>query len=438
MPVFAISALVGIITGLWVPVFPSAFYWPLAILISGSLAWWLVGPWLLVAIAALGAASLHAHWYLDKLLPASLVRQDIVVEGVVVDLPRKTEFTTSFMLRLIPDPAYAAFPRYILLQTYAPEPAPAAGERWIFKVRLKRPVSSVNSSGFDFESWLLANHIHARGYVRRSEINHRVAVAGSRTQILRFRNRLRGKLQSVLAASPVLPLITGISIGVKDGISAETWKILRDSGTSHLVAISGLHVGLIAMACWWPARLVGWLLHCLGLIAEPMVVARLCIFLATCTYAMLAGFSIPTTRASIMVIVVLLLATFQRQHQASGVLSAALLIVLLLDPLSVLTPGFWLSFLAVALLYTFLAHDGPQDNQQASMLMKVLRNICFVLRQSGKAQLLLSAGLALPGLFFFAQLSLIAPLANLVAVPLIYSLDTASNTGGATAAYIAL
>jgi competence protein ComEC len=418
MPVFAISALVGIITGLWVPVFPSAFYWPLAILISGSLAWWLVGPWLLVAIAALGAASLHAHWYYDKLLPASLVRQDIVVEGVVADLPRKTEFTTSFMLRLIPDPAYAAFPRYILLQTYAPEPAPVAGERWIFKVRLKRPVSSVNSQGFDFETWLLANDIHARGYVRSSTINHRVAVAGKHTQILRFRNKLRGKLQSALVSSPVLPLISGISLGVRDQISAETWQILRDSGTSHLVAISGLHIGLIAMACWWPGRLLGWLLHCMGLVPQPLVVARCCVFLATCAYGSLAGFSIPTTRASIMVIVVLLLATFQRQHRASGVLSTALLIVLALDPLSVLAPGFWLSFLAVALLYTFLGRDWPRCDQDASVLMKVLFNAGVALRQSGKSQLLLSAGLALPSLFFFAQLSLIAPLANLVAVPL--------------------
>ena len=418
MPVFAISALVGIITGLWVPVFSSALYWPITMLICGSLAWWLAGPPLLVVIVALGAASLQGHWFLESRLPASIVGQDIVVEGVVADLPRVTESTRSFMLRVVQGPSYGGFPQHILLRIYAAEPAPVAGERWVFKVRLKPPISSVNTNGFDFETWLLANHIHARGYVRSSEINRRVARAGSHTQILRLRNRLRGKLQSALDSSPVLPLITGISIGVRDGISAETWQILRASGTSHLVAISGLHVGLIAMACWWPGRLLGWLLHCIGLVAEPMVVARCCVFLGTCTYGLLAGFSIPTIRASIMVIVVLLLATFQRQRQASGVLSVALLVVLALDPLSVLAPGFWLSFLAVALLYTFLGRDWPRCDQDASVPIKFFRKLGFVLRQSGKSQLLLSAGLALPCLFFFAQLSLIAPLANLVAVPL--------------------
>ena len=93
MPVFAISALVGIITGLWVPVFSSGLYWPLTMLIGGSLAWWLAGQPLLVVLVALGAASLQGHWFLENRLPASLVGQDIVVEGVVEPVARHSHQT---------------------------------------------------------------------------------------------------------------------------------------------------------------------------------------------------------------------------------------------------------------------------------------------------------------------------------------------------------
>jgi len=418
MPAFAVFALVGVIAGLWVPIFPSAAYWPVAMLLCVSLAWWFAGVRLAVAMLAFTLASLRGHWYLENGLPQLLVGKDILVEGVVADLPKVTEYSTSFLFRLAPGPTPAAFPQFLRLRIYASEPSPRAGERWRFKVRLKQPLSSANSGGAGYESWLLANNIHARGYVRDSVLNLRVAEAGRHTRILRIRSELRDTLERLLPDNPALPLLTGISIGARDGISPSSWRILRASGTGHLVAISGLHIGLIALASWWPGRLLGWFLHTLRLVANPLGVARICVLFAGCAYALLAGFSVPTVRASIMVAVVLSLATMQRQRLPRGVVATALLAVLAITPLSVLTAGFWLSFIAVTLLYTFFSDAGNPAVGPRGRLARIGIGVGVAVRRACQSQLLLSVGLALPSLLFFGQVSLISPLANLVAIPL--------------------
>ena len=418
MPAIAISALVGAIAGLWVPVFSTGAFWPVTMLLSSSLVWWLAGRPLFVAIIAFALASLHGHWYLEYALPESLVGQDLSVDGVVVDLPHVSEKSTGFLFRVETDPVHNAFPALLALRTYAAQPSPKAGERWRLKVRLKRSVSMANLGGLDYESWLFARHVHARGYVRNSTINRRLAESTRDTVLLRFRSDLRDTLEHVLENNPALPLITGISIGARDGITRETWRILRDSGTGHLIAISGLHIGLIGLACWWPGRLLGWLMQCIGVIRFPLVVARSCVLLGSCSYAMLAGFSIPTMRASVLMTVVVLLALMHRRRVTSDVLAVSLLVVLVIDPLSVLAVGFWLSFIAVALLYAFLNDAREDHDEQAGWHNNLWLKYAVAVRRVCSSQLLLCVGLALPGLLFFSQVSLIAPLANLVAVPL--------------------
>ena len=174
MPVLAVSALVGAAVGLWLPVFESGFCWPLALVVLGPVAWWLFGPGVLMALFALTLSGLQCHGYREMLLPELLGGQDIVVRGIVADLPRDDGDSVSFSFRVLQDDLLRSFPRRITLTIYTAEPRPKAGESWQFLARLKRPLATVNRDSFDREVWNLWNHIHARGYVRSSPLNRRL------------------------------------------------------------------------------------------------------------------------------------------------------------------------------------------------------------------------------------------------------------------------
>ncbi len=192
-------------------------------------------------------------------------------------------------------------------------------------------------------------------------------------------------------------------MGDRRGIDADDWKVLTRTGTSHLMAISGLHIGLVAGLVFALVRMFVSLLSARFLLYAPAVMpAAIAAILAAAIYAMLAGFSIPTQRAFIMVTVIMLGILFRRSYMSSSVLALALLVILLYDPLAVLDAGFWLSFSAVAvIMYVLTGRVG-----QVSRLW-----------QWGQVQWFIALGMLPLMLVLFQQLSLVAPLANLIAVP---------------------
>ena len=418
MPVLAVYALAGAGTGLWLPVFNTALYWPIAAILIMPVAWWLCGRGVMTALVAMTISSLQCHWYQDLLLPDSLVQVDIAVRGVVADFPRSEGDSVAFPLRLIPDYSESQFPETLQLRIYTNELQPQAGERWEFLVRLKRPAGTVNLAGFDRESWALRNHIHANGYVRESKLNRRVHERGPGFEALQLRNTVRQRIDEALAGHLMSPLIQGITIAARQSIDAGTWKILRDSGTSHLVAISGLHVTLVAVFLWYPGRLAGVILSSIGLLADALLPARVLAISGALVYGALADFSTPTLRACLMVAAILLIGWFGRNRSSGvSVLSAALLCMLLANPLTLLSPGFWLSFLAVALLYTCVIQSVDFSSTDACATTSRLAVIKQFITANLHTQFVLGVGLALPSLVFFSQLSVIAFIANLVAIP---------------------
>jgi competence protein ComEC len=205
----------------------------------------------------------------------------------------------------------------------------------------------------------------------------------------------------------------GITVGARDSITATHWELFRATGTSHLMAISGLHIGMIAMSMWYFGLVSAWFAGLLGLSLNARRLAGWLAVSVALLYALLAGFTLPTERALTMVLLVFTLSSYHRYVNRPATLAFALLLVVLADPLAVLLAGFWLSFAAVALLFLcFTQHSTTEQatfNLQQSLLART--------KQSLWAQWVLGCGLALPVCLFFGQVSLIAPLANLIAVP---------------------
>ena len=193
-----------------------------------------------------------------------------------------------------------------------------------------------------------------------------------------------------------------LTIGDRSRVDAGQWAVLRETGTSHLMAISGLHISLVAGLVFLLSRRC-WSLF--GGLAEALPAGRaaaLPALLAALIYAALAGFSLPTQRALIMICVAMLALFLGKQTRPLNVLCLAMLAVLAVDPLAVLSAGWWLSFSAVSLiLYASGGHIGGQS----------------LWRRLGYVHLMLAVGLLPVLLLSFQQASLVAPVANLVAVP---------------------
>jgi competence protein ComEC len=379
----------------------------LLVLLARRLLWrWLPLPSLL--LLGFCYAALHASWGLSQQLPQRYASIDLLATGRVLSLPVEQERRSRFEFQLESlqqGEELIPFQAKIRLSWYDKDrPELRAGELWQLQVRLKRPHGFANPAGFDYQSWLWQQGIRATGYVRRSELNQRLGPGSAWPPWLSGRQQLAERLQAALApeAGPAAVLLAALTLGERTGFSPEQWQVFRQTGTNHLVAISGLHVGMVAglllLLCSWLWRRSAWL--CLRL-AAPRAGALAALLGAT-FYAAMAGFSIPTQRALIMLMALLLPLLLGRQQRPWQGLGLALILVLLLDPKAVLAPGFILSFAAVAAILWALALRSTDQ----SRLWSLLRMQFAVLLAISPLLILL-----------FNQASLLAFPVNLLAVP---------------------
>lgn len=374
------------------------------LLALGALRW---SGWPLAFWVGVAWFSWHAGLRLADSLSTRLAGVDLTVSGTVASIPQTQGRVTRF--EFIPDrnqeaATAAALPRRLRLAWYGAHPPLAAGERWRLRLRLKPPRGFLNPGGFDFEGWLFQRGLGATGYVRDHPANGRLGpAAGPRHALQRLRQRLHDTLATALADSPRRGLLTALALGERGAISSEQWAVLRHTGTSHLVAISGLHLGLVAGLCFAICRRAWAWSGLVRLGAAQQAAAWLTLPLAA-LYAGLAGFSVPTQRALVMVGVVLVALLLRRALAPGRALVLALAGVLLLDPLAPGAAGFWLSFGAVAVILYTVAWRQPGGGRGWRWVW---------------IQLALGLGLAPLLVVAFQQVPLIAPLANLVAVPLV-------------------
>ena len=400
---------------------PKEWVWLLVMIIPLAFAFKTLRPFFFIIIGFLYSV-LIAHDKIASQISPELEGQDLLVTGIVAEIPDKTVERTRFLLKITDlselnktatNPVLSSpvqrLPHYIQLSWYKSAPAMAVGQQWQLVVRLKRPHGFMNPGGFDYEAWLYQQDIHATGYVRNNReaqsLNHLLGMDDSvRSRLYQLRERLSQDISAQLSENLAAGLIAALVVGDRQMIDPEQWRVLTTTGTNHLMAISGLHIGLVAglifflMGRVW-RRIPGAALY----IATPKAAAVAAI-LAGFGYAALAGFALPTQRALIMVTVAMLAVWLQRPLIPSQVLSIALLAVLLYDPSAVISGSFWLSFAAVAIIFYTMTGRLPT----AGWWWKW-----------GRIQWVIAIGLAPILLFWFQQVPLVSPLANLLAVPLV-------------------
>lgn len=341
---------------------------------------------------------------LDQGLPTATERQTAVVEGVVRTIPQPVDhgFRFDFDIEQTLQPDDLSLPSRVRLSWYDRGVSPKAGERWQLRVKLKPPHGMLNPGSLDYEQWLFAQGIRAVGYVAKSPGNRRLDAGDNRYSFEIWRQALYDRLSATLNDEPAAGIIKALVMGVDDDITPIQWDVLRRTGTTHLVAISGSHIGLVAGFVFFVIRRM-W--SRLGIMRwSPPTVAAVCAFAAALFYSALADFAIPTQRAMIMIGIVMGAVIGQRHLNSFHVLATALLAVVLYDPLTVLSAGFWLSFTAVALILFAVSYRRGEIGGWRAMM---------------RVNWATSLGLAPLLLLFFQQVSIISPIANLFAVPVI-------------------
>jgi len=425
-----------------------------AIVLVGILAlcsmyrrYWVLSCWLIGSVY--GAC--YGHWVLHQQLPEAVDNQSFTIVGVVDGLPVRMANRQRFSVRLeridLPSavPSWPMLGERLQLSWYNSTVPVLPGQRWQLTVKLRRPRGLVNPAGFDYQVHLLRRDIVATGYVKASPENTlytRECLSRVWVDCVRYsiRQRLLPQIHQPVhhlhtnpltfdGSSSARALLLALAIGDRSALSDDQWQLLRDTGTIHLMAISGLHIGLAAaigfylgllgVRLWQYGRplsgTVYWLPACLSISAAFF-------------YSLLAGMTLPTQRALIMVVVFYALPLCGRQPRPWWVFSSALLGVSLNDPLAVTATGFWLSFLAVAiLLYTFSGvRKLPLYREPVDIIGDVdsaganhHRFSLLSTRLWGwlRAQWVITLGLLIPGVWLLQGVSVSAPVANLIAIP---------------------
>ena len=345
-------------------------------------------------------ASIFAYYQLSAQLPPALEGKPINVEGIISSLPEQNDQHASFELAITQ--ADEKLPRKIKLAWYYPHQKIFVGETWRFCVTLKRPHATFNEGGQDYERWLFYEGIGALGSVCDKRQSPERISSSVYTFVDYWRQIIGDTLTKRYGDNINTVLLKALTVGDDSAISPELWDIFRITGTTHLIVISGSHIALVAGLIYW-FTLKLWTYFNL-LRYSPYRVAALVSLLFAILYASLAGFVVPTKRAVIMLGIVMIASVLQRQLSHAQSIAIALLLILVANPLALLSIGFWLSFMAVALiLYRIVARLKAAPNWRNAL----------------DIQFTVSIGLSPLLLLYFAQISLIAPFVNFLAVPIV-------------------
>lgn len=350
-------------------------------------------------------ALFRAELMLSDNLTRNLEGVQLQVEGRVVSLPvnRGTVVRFDFKPDVMTDGRGNEVdnPGLIRLNWYRTYPEIIPGEKWRLFVKLKRPWGFKNPGGFDYEGFLFRENIGATGYVIGRLPANRLGPP-DRLYIGRLRYQIRETLARILEDKPVNSLIIALVTGDRSAITPSQWEVLTKTGTSHLLAISGLHIGLVAGLVFLITRRLWPVLGVMSYRYAGPRVAAVCAVSVAVFYSALAGFSVPTQRAMMMLGCVMLLLCMNKATRPSSIIALVLLLVLIIDPFSVMSAGFWLSFCAIIIIL---------------FGMTCRKGVNTLWWRWARVQYIIAAGLTPVLVLWFQQVPLLSVPANLIAVP---------------------
>jgi competence protein ComEC len=399
------------------------------------------------ALAGFAACGWRAERFLARGLDPALEGRDVIVTGIVAAMPQQHEAGLRFRLEVESATAGGVPVRLVPLLSLgwyggvAPAgsglvelqrlPAPVrAGERWQLAVRVKAPHGNSNPHGFDYELWLWEQGVQATGSVRagpRDPPAQRLAVTW-RHPVERWRQEVRDAVYAQVPDRPIAGVLAALAVGDQNAIERADWDVFRATGVAHLMSISGLHITMFA---WLAALVTGALWRrspraCLAWPAQHAALAGGAVLAAA--YALFSGWGVPAQRTVLMLATVTLLRLSGRHWPWPIVWLLAAAVVVTADPWALLQPGFWLSFVAVGVLFA----SEPASRAApavATPLARLARATAAALRE----QWVVTLALTPLTLLLFGQASLVGLLANAVAIPWVTLVVTPLAIAGAAA-----
>ena len=387
----------------------------------------------------------YAESRLSNILAQELEGKELALEGRVVALPQSSSVGAKFAFEIdhivSGKEQISIFPKKIYLnwqpawrsQQAIPEIIP--GQRWKFKVKLKRPYGSLNPYNFDFERWSFHQDFGASGSVRSGELL-KIRDIGLTEFELRMEVARWGLRQKIKALLPhdarYAGVIIALVMGDQNAIEQDDWRIFNATGIGHLISISGLHVTMLAGMGASFAALI-WRRRTLPLIIPVSKVAAASGLITAFIYAWLAGFQIPAQRTMYMVGVVAFALWTGRNPRSFDIWWWALAFVMLVDPMAPYTPGFWLSFGAVAaILYAMKDSSGLLGIPTGKELELDWSNrVMQAMREACRVQAVVTIALLPFTLYWFYQVSVVSPIANAFAIPIVSYIVTPLAIAGA-------
>ncbi len=364
------------------------------------------------AIAGFYWSATMGHWSLAHALADTWEGQDIELSGVIADMTQPAERGVRFVFDVekVYSPGAEVPPR-ISLTWYqsgdsAQFPVLHAGQRWRLSARLRRPHGNANPGGFDFEAWMLERGIRAVGYVRADTPAALIAARVNRPAYVleRLREAMRARLFDALDGRAYAGVIVALAVGDQRAIAPSQWRVFTRTGVNHLMSISGLHITMVASLAYMLVLRLWRRSETLTLRLPAARSAAVAGLAAALAYAALSGFAVPAQRTVYMLAIVAAALWLGWMTRPLAVLAVAAALVIVVDPMAVISAGFWLSFGAVAVI--MLANGGRIGRFS-------------LLGAWARTQWAVTLALVPLLLAMFQQVSLVSPIANAVAIPLV-------------------
>jgi competence protein ComEC len=401
----------------------------------------------IVLAFALGFAW-NAHYAENRLrniLAKELEGRELLIQGRVAALPQSKSDGAKFAFAIdsasIGKEVLDKFPENIYLSWQPawrnPEEIPEIipGQRWRFKVKLKRPYGSLNPFTFDFERWTFHQNFGASGSVKSGQLLLESDIGFTEFELRMELARwiLRNKILRMLPAdSQYSGVLIALVMGDQNAIDQDDWYVFNATGIGHLISISGLHVTMLAgvgasLSAWI------WRRRSLPLFIPVSKFAAISGFLTAFIYAWLAGFQIPAQRTMYMVGVVAFALWTGRNPRSFDIWWWALFFVLVIDPMAPYTPGFWLSFGAVAAILYGMGNSAGLLGIPTGKEFEVhwTQRLVEALREACRVQAVVTLALLPLTFYWFYQTSVVSPLANAFAIPLVSYVVTPLAIAGA-------